>query len=68
MYTLTGDYLSIPEDGSWLFADMEGIVEMYLWKGSPFQVLQEVYPAVDAGFMWLEIRLADGSTGWIKWY
>ena len=68
VYTLTGDYLSIPEDGSWLFADMEGIVEMYLWKGSPFQVLQEVYPAVDAGFMWLEIRLADGSTGWIKWY
>ena len=68
IYTLTGDFLSVPEDGAWLFADMDGIVEMYLWKGSPFQVLKEVYPEVDEGFMWLENRLPDGSTGWIKWY
>ncbi|MBC8333247.1 MAG: hypothetical protein H8E28_14800 [Anaerolineae bacterium] len=68
IYTLTGDYLSVPEDGAWLFADMDGIVEMYLWKGSPFQVSKEVYPEVDEGFMWLEIRLPDDSTGWIKMY
>ena len=68
VYTLTGDYLSVPEDGAWLFADMDGIVEMYLWKGSPFQVSKEVYPEVDEGFMWLEIRLPDDSTGWIKMY
>ena len=68
VYTITGDYLGIPADGAWLFADMDGIVEMYLWQGSPFQVLKEVYPEIDEGFMWLEIRLPDDSTGWIKMY
>ena len=68
VFNITGETLRIGSDGAWLFKDQDGIVQRYLWAGSPFQVLQEVYPEEGAGFIWLEIRLPDSSSGWIKWY
>jgi hypothetical protein len=64
LYEIEGDYQRIGEDGKWLFQDMNGAVEMYLWAGTPYQVLQSATD--DHDITWLEIMLPDGSSGWMK--
>ena len=64
LFEIESDYQRVGEDGRWLFRDMNGAVAMYLWFGSPYQVLQKA--TGDDGITWLEIMLPDGSIGWMK--
>lgn len=64
LFQIEGDYLRVGKGGSWLYRDMNGSVDNYLWSGSPYRVLQN---AIDEdGISWQEIRLPDGSSGWVK--
>ena len=64
LFEIKGDYQRVGVDGRWLFRDMNGAIAMYLWFGSPYQVLQKA--TGDDGITWLEIMLPDGSIGWMK--
>lgn len=64
LFEIEGDYQRVGEDGRWLFRDMNGMVAMYLWAGTPYQVLQTATGENDID--WQEIMLPDGSTGWLK--
>ena len=64
LFEIEGDYQRIGEDGRWLFRDINGMVDMYLWAGTPYQVLQTTTDEKDIA--WLEIILPDGSIGWLK--
>ena len=64
LFGIEGDYLRLSENGSWLYRDMAGSTEMYLWSGTPYQILQTA--TGENGIAWQEIRLPDGSTGWVK--
>ena len=64
LFEIEGDYQRISEHGAWLFRDMNGIVDMYLWFGSPYQVVQTAVD--DNGILWQEIQLPGDSTGWMK--
>jgi len=66
LYEIEGDYERIGKEGCWLFRDMNGAIDMYLWFGTPFQVIQTATD--DEGVVWQEIRLPDGSTSWIEFY
>ena len=64
LFEIEGDYQRVGEDGRWFFRDMIGMVDMYLWAGTPYQILQT---AVDYdGIPWQEIQLPGGATGWMK--
>ena len=64
LFEIEGNYQRVGDDGRWLFRDMNGAIDVYLWFGTPFQVIQA---ATDKeGMTWQEIRLPDGSTGWMK--
>lgn len=64
LFEIEGDYERVGKEGRWLYRDMNGAIDMYLWFGTPFQVLQVVTD--NEGKTWQEIRLPDGSTGWVK--
>ncbi|MBL7162829.1 MAG: hypothetical protein ISS57_09510 [Anaerolineales bacterium] len=64
LFEIEGNYQRIGEDGRWLFRDMNGMVDMYLWAGTPYQVLQTATD--ENGIVWQEIMLPDSSTGWMK--
>jgi len=63
LFQIEGDYHRVGEDGRWFFRDMNGAIDMYLWFGTPFQMMQTATD--DEGMTWQEIRLPDGSTGWM---
>jgi hypothetical protein len=64
LFEIKGDYQRVGEDGRWFFRDMIGMVDMYLWKGTPYQVLRTAVD--DDGITWQEIQLPGGATGWMK--
>ena len=64
LFEIEDDYHRVGEDGRWFFRDMNGMVDLYLWFGSPYQVLQTAVD--DDGIPWQEIQLPDGSLGWLK--
>ena len=64
LFEIEGDYQRVGEDGRWFFRDMIGMVDMYLWAGTPYQVLQIAVD--DDGITWQEIELPGGATGWMK--
>jgi len=59
LFEVEGDYKRMISSGKWLYRDMAGAVDFYLWPGTPYQILQAV-----GG--WLEIMLPDSRSGWIK--
>ena len=63
LFEIEDDYHRVGEDGRWFFRDMNGAIDMYLWFGTPFQMMQTATD--DEGMTWQEIRLPDGSTGWM---
>jgi len=63
LFEIKGDYQRVCEDGRWFFRDMNGMVDMYLWAGTPYQVLQTAVD--DDNIPWQKIMLPDGSTGWM---
>jgi len=63
LFEIEGDYERIGKEGHWLFRDMNGAVDIYLWFGTPFQVIQTATD--EEGVIWQEIRMPDGSTGWM---
>jgi len=64
LFEIEGDYHRVGEDGRWIFRDMIGMVDMYLWAGTPYQVLQTAVD--DDSITWQEIQLPGGATGWMK--
>ncbi len=64
LFEIEGDYERIGKEGRWLFRDLNGAVDIYLWFGTPFQVIQTATD--EDGMVWQEIRLPGGSTGWMK--
>ena len=64
LFEIGGDYQRVGEDGRWFFRNMIGMVDMYLWAGTPYQVLQTAVD--DDGITWQEIQLPGGVTGWMK--
>jgi len=64
LFEIEDDYHRVGEDGRWFFRDMNGMVDLYLWAGTPYQVLQTAVD--DDGIPWQEIMLPDGSIGWLK--
>jgi hypothetical protein len=62
-YQITGEYQRVGEGGQWLFKDVEGIVLLYLWEGTPYQVVGEQR---EGDWVWIKIQLLDGEVGWIK--
>ena len=64
LFEIGGDYQRVGEDGRWFFRNMIGMVDMYLWAGTPYQVLQTAVD--DDGITWQEIALPGGATGWMK--
>ena len=64
LFIIEGDYQRIGEDGRWLYREINGSIDSYLWPGSPYQILQSMTDEDDN--TWQEIRLPDDSTGWIK--
>ena len=64
LFEIDGDYRRVGEEGAWLYRDMAGTAEMYLWAGTPYQLLQSA--TGENGIHWQEIRLPDGSSGWVK--
>ncbi len=65
VYQLEGDYMRIGSEGVWSFKDKGGIVDFYLWKNTPYQIVQ-AHVDESESFIWLLIRLPDGTQGWIK--
>ena len=63
LYQITGEYQRVGEDGRWLFKDVEGIVLLYLWEGTPYQVVDEQR---EGNWVWKKVRLPDGVMGWLK--
>ena len=64
LFEIEGDYQRVGEDGRWFFRDMIGMVDMYLWAGTPYKILQTAVD--DDGITWQEIQLPGGATGWMK--
>jgi len=64
LFEIKGDYQRVGEDGVWIYRDIHGAIDMYLWFGSPYQVLQTAVD--DDGITWQEIALPGGATGWMK--
>ena len=64
LFEIEGDYDRIGDNGVWLYRDIHGAIDMYLWFGSPYQVLQAAVD--DDGISWQEIELPGGATGWMK--
>ena len=64
LFEIKGDYQRVGEDGVWIYRDIHGAIDMYLWFGSPYQVLQTAVD--DDGITWQEIQLPGGATGWMK--
>ena len=64
LFEIKGDYQRVGEDGRWFFRDMIGMVDMYLWAGTPYKILQTAVD--DDGITWQEIQLPGGATGWMK--
>jgi SH3-like domain-containing protein len=63
LYQIAGEYQRVGKDGQWLFKDVEGIVLLYLWEGTPYQVVGEQRKE---GWVWTKVRLVEGSNGWLK--
>jgi hypothetical protein len=63
LYQITGEYQRVGEDGRWLFKDMEGIVLLYLWEGTPYQVVGEQQKG---DWVWRRVQLPDEIIGWLK--
>jgi len=64
LFEIEGGYQRVGDDGVWLYRDIHGAIDMYLWFGSPYQVLQTAVD--DDGITWQEIQLPGGVTGWMK--
>ena len=64
LFEIEGDYQRVGEDGRWFFRDMIGMVDMYLWAGTPYKILQTAVD--DESITWQEIQLPGGATGWMK--
>ena len=64
LFEIEGGYDRIGDNGVWLYRDIHGAIDMYLWFGSPYQLLQTAVD--DDGITWQEIMLPDGSIGWLK--
>jgi SH3-like domain-containing protein len=63
LYQITGEYQRVGEGGRWLFKDVEGIVLLYLWEGTPYQVVGE---QSKGDWVWRRVQLPDGVMGWLK--
>ena len=63
LYQITGEYQRVGKDGQWLFKDVDGIVLLYLWEGTPYQVMGE---QSKGDWVWTKVRLPDGVMGWLK--
>ncbi len=63
LYQVTGEYQRVGEEGQWLFKDVDGIVLLYLWEGTPFQVVGEQR---EGDWVWIKVRLPDAVMGWLK--
>jgi hypothetical protein len=63
LYQVTGEYQRVGEDGRWLFKDVEGIVLLYLWEGTPYLVVEEQRKG---DWVWIKVQLPDGVMGWLK--
>jgi len=64
LFEIGGDYQRVGEGGKWFYRDVDSTIDKYLWAGTPYQVLQSA--TGENGIAWLEMRLPDGSTGWMK--
>ena len=64
LFEIGGDYQRVGEDGKWFYRDVDSKIDKYLWAGTPYQALQSA--TGENGIAWLEIRLPDSSTGWLK--
>jgi SH3-like domain-containing protein len=63
LYQITGEYQRVGEDGRWLFKDVDGIVLLYLWEGTPFQVVGEQR---EGNWIWRKVQLINERSGWFK--
>jgi SH3-like domain-containing protein len=63
LYQITGEYQRVGENGQWLFKDVDGIVLLYLWEGTPYQVVGE---QTKGDWVWKKVQLPDGVMGWLK--
>jgi SH3-like domain-containing protein len=63
LYQITGEYQRVGEGGGWLFKDVDGIVLLYLWEGTPYQVVGEQQTG---NWVWKQVQFPDGVMGWLK--
>ena len=58
LYRVRGGYETL-RDGVFLFEEPDRSAGFWLWPGTPYQIVQSDRD-------WLEIRLADGTIGWLR--